>query len=195
MLAERFYKQLFKTMLLWTHFTGGDIRVFGDEVEEWAIDSQEIIPSRIQIRVEITPDVPADRVQRITAATNMSERLEYPRRRILEFLGENDPEGAIEEYRQEALERADFEGWLEAVRADTSGQLQQFVMQMAQGLHQQMMEQQAAASPTERGEMGNARNLEGGQGIQGVEGQGYNPAMGGQPPVTASPAGTQRPPR
>ncbi len=193
MLAERFYKQLFKTMLLWTHYTGGDIRAFGDEIDEWAIDSQEINPSRIQIHVEITPDVPADRVQRITAATNMSERLEYPRRRILEFLGENDPEGAIEEYRQEALERADFEGWLDAVRADTSGQLQQFVMQMAQGLHQQMMAEQEAATPTERGEMGNARNLEGGQGIQGVEGQGYNTAMGGQPPVTASPAGTQRP--
>ena len=193
MLGERFYKQIIRTMLLWTHYTGGDIRAFGDEITEWAIDSQEIDPSRIQIVVEITPDVPADRVQRITAATNMSERLEYPRRRILEFLGENDPEGAIEEYRQEQLERADWTGWMTVVEADVSGQLQQFMMQMAQGLHEQMMAEQQAATPTERGEMGNQRNLERPRGIQGVEGQGYNPAMGGESPVTASPAGTQRP--
>lgn len=193
MLAERFYKQLYRTMLLWTHYTGGDIRAFGDDLEAFSIDSEEIEPSRIKISVEITPDVPADRVQRITAATNMSERLEYPRRRILEFLGETDPEGAIEEYRQEALERADFEGWLEAVRADTSGELQQFLTQMAEGLHQQMMAEQAA-TPTERGEMANAPRIEETpRGIEGVEGQGFNPALGQQPPVTASPAGTQRP--
>jgi hypothetical protein len=125
----------------------------------------------------------------------MSERLEYPRRRILEFLGETDPEGAIEEYRLESLERADWNGWLAAVEADTSGQLQQFLMQMAQGMHEQMMAEQEAATPTERGEMANRRNLENPRGIEGVEGEGYNPRMRGESPVTASPAGTQRPQR
>ena len=195
MLAERFYKQIIRTMLLWTHYTGGEITAYGDDLEEYYIDSQEINPSRIQIEVEITPDVPADRVQRITAATNMSERLEYPRRRILEFLGETDPEGATKEYRQESLERADFEGWLEVVRSDTSGQLQQFLEQMVQGIQQQMMEEQAAMTPEQAGGMGNAPNVGAPAGIEGVEGQGFNTAMGGQPPVTASPAGTQRPQR
>ena len=195
MLAERFYKQLLRTMLLWVHYTGGEITAYGDETEEYYIDSQEINPERIQIDVEITPDVPADRVQRITAAVNMSERLEYPRRRILEFLGETDPEGAIAEYRQEALERADFEGWLEAVKSDTSGQLEQFLTEMAQGMQQQMMEEQAAMTPEQAGGMANAPNIGAPAGIEGVGGQGFNPAMGGQPPVTASPAGTQRPQR
>ena len=194
MLAERFYKELLRTMLLWVYFTGGEIASYGDDTEEYYIDSQEINPERIRIDVEITPDVPADRVQRITAAVNMSERLEYPRRRILEFLGETDPEGAIEEYRQEALERADFDGWLEAVRMDVSGQLQQFLMQIAQGMQEQMMAQQAAMTPEQAGGMANRPNVEP-RGIEGVEGQGFNPALGQTPPVTASPAGTQRMPR
>ena len=194
MLAERFYKELLRTMLLWVYFTGGEIASYGDDTEEYYIDSQEINPERIRIDVEITPDVPADRVQRITAAVNMSERLEYPRRRILEFLGETDPEGAIEEYRQEALERADFDGWLEAVRMDVSGQLQQFLMQIAQGMQEQMMAQQAAMTPEQAGGMANRPNVEP-RGIEGVEGQSFNPALGQTPPVTASPAGTQRMPR
>ena len=100
----------------------------------------------------------------------------YSPTRLLEMLGETDPEGAIKEHKLFQLDMADWQGKLQLIQAQASGQIEQMAAQMAQGMVAQMAEQQA---------QGQQQGIPGP--TEGVEGQGFNPAVGGQPPATAVP--------
>ncbi len=186
--AERFLEQTLETMLLMSHYTGHDIKGYGDGLEEYVIDSEDIDPESIYIEVQLHGDVPADRVQRITAAVQLAQSdLSYSPKRLLEMLGETDPEGALREYKLWQLELADFRGKLKRIEMEASGELEQMAAQMAQGMIAQMQ-----AAPEEMGpfgEMANPPNQFAPPGIEGVEGQMFNPAAGGIPPILASPEG------
>jgi len=192
-LAERFYERLYEAMLLITYYTGAEIKGYGEEDGKYVIDSEDINPESIYLTVELTPDVPADRLQRVTAANAMAQNLQYPIRKILEFLGETDPEGAIEEWMIEQYRTADWMGRVERRRMMQSGELEQMAQQMAMQMMQQQMQQQpqggmppeAPMSPEQAGAMGNPPNMGGPPGMYGIEGQMWNPAMGGTAPIAA----------
>lgn len=181
-LAQRFYVAVYETMLLITHYTGGKI-VGYDGIDKYVIDSEEIDPKNIYLSVELTADVPADRISRITAANQMAQNLQYPMSRILPMLGETDPEGAREEWMIEQYMTADWMGRVQRHQMEVSGQIEQMAMQMAQGMVQQM--QQQAPTPEESGARGNPPNLGAPPGMEGVEGPGFNPALGQTPPIEA----------
>jgi hypothetical protein len=182
-LGERFYDEAYGYMLLITHYTGGKIVGYGEDATKYEIDSEDIDPNAIYLNSELKPDVPADRVQRVTAAVQMAQQLKYSTKRILEQLGENDPEGAIKEWKIEQMDFAYLQGLLQKIQAEGSGELAQ-MQQLLEQLMGQMEQMQApgGAVPQE--------NLQGG--IPGAGGQGFNPAVGGAPPAIASPEGNTR---
>jgi hypothetical protein len=189
-LVERWYNGLVRVMLLTAHYTGQDIRAYGDDLDEYVIRSEDIDPDAIEIHTELTADVPIDRQQRVMSALQMADKLPYSPQRILKFLGETDPEGALREYYEWQLERADWEGYVEAVRMESSGQLQQ----MIRDLVMQQLEEQAQ-QPQMQGQMGQMANPAGPpQGVPGLEGQMANPALGGAPPEGMMPGMSAPPP-
>ncbi len=107
--------------------------------------------------------------------------------RIIGYLGETDPQGAMKMYYKEQMKDAYLAGVLQKVQAAGSGELQQ----MAEMLEQAMaaLEQQQQAAP-EGGPGRTPPNLAN-QGIPGVEGAGFDPNQGGLPPATVAPGATR----
>ena len=182
-LAQLFLSRWFENMLLIAHYTGSEIRGYGKDQKEYIIDGEDIDPNTIYIDVELSADVPVDKVQRVTAAMNLasSENLPMSPNSLLEFLGVTDPEGETRDWMRHRIRMAEFAGRLQRIAAEASGQIEQMAAQMAQGMIQQQMEQQQG--------QGNPPNMANPPGMMGVEGQANNPAIGGMPPAMASPAG------
>jgi len=145
--AERFYDAYYERMLLIAHYTGNDIVGYEvdrekKKIKKYVIDANKINPRAIYLKTELTPDVPVDRVQRVTAARVMSEVLNYSPQRIYKFLGDSDPEGAFREWKRWQLDLANFSGKLERMRAEASGQYERDVIEMAQQIVQNNLAQQ-----------------------------------------------------
>jgi hypothetical protein len=165
-----------------THYTGEEI--IGYEDEQWTIDSEDIDPESIYLSVELNVDVPVDRVQRITAAATLAQNADYPMERIIEFLGDTDPQGAMKLYYKEQIRKAYLQGVLQKVTAEGTGELGQ-MQQMLEQLMGQMEQMAQQQSPN-----GRTPPIPG-EGLEGVEGQGMNPAAGGLPPATVAPGVTR----
>jgi hypothetical protein len=185
-LGERFYERYHETVLLMAHYLAQDIVAYDTEAKEYVIKWSDINPERIELEVKLQTDVPVDKIQRVQTAISMSQNLETPTRRILEWMGETDPEGLMREYWFEQLNRADMMGRLELIQTMSSNKIEQIAAEMAQG----MLEQQAAQQQQGGGQQ--QPSPMGPQGIPGAEGEMFNPAMGGMPPAMASPTGNTR---
>ena len=186
-LEERFEEEIATTMLLMSHYTGVDIVGYDDP--EWTIKSEDIAPSRIYMGVELSVDVPVDRLQRITAASQLAQpHFRYPMERIIEFLGDTDPQGAARLYYKEQFKDAYIAGVLQKVQAEGSGEMEQMRQMLEQLMQQQ--EQMAQAAQQQQGP-GRTPPNPANQGIPGVEGAGFDPNQGGQPPATAAPGATR----
>ena len=180
--AERFFASVFERMLLVTHYTGGEIVGYGEGNQKYTIDSEQIDPDAIYLTVELKPDVPSDRLQRVTAAVQLVDKIPYSPKRLLKFLGETDPEGNLKEWKLWQLEVTDFRAKLDRLQRELSGQYEQDVLAAAQQLVQQQMQQ----GPSPLGETPtNGRVPE-----NVLGGPEFNPAAGGLPPAIASPGGT-----
>ena len=190
--AQEQIRKNYEHMLLVAFYTGTDIVGYSATGDKYVIFSEDIDPDSIQMTVELKADVPADRVQRVTAAVTMARDLTYPTSRILKFLGESDPEGAMREYDFEQVERADMAGRIEMLQRKLSGQYDEEVQQAAQLMVQQLMEQQAAQAQQQAGPAQQGPPSPNGAAplpAPGPGGQEFNPAQGGLPPSVASPEG------
>jgi hypothetical protein len=199
LLGERFLEEMYQKMLLISHYTGHNIVGYGKNKDKYTIDSESIDPDAIYLSVELKPDVPVEQLQRTTNAVQMSQSLPYAPQRILEQLGEPDPEGALKLWKRWRLELADFEGWLQKIQMTSSGEIDQMVAQKAQELVQQMAAQgqQAQGQPTQPQAMAPGLGLTGRTPPNpaappgtALEGQMFNPAEGGAPPAMAEPGAT-----
>jgi len=182
-------------MLLISHFTGQDIESYMDGSKKYVIDSESIDPDSIQLHVELKTDVPIDRLARINAAAQLAgSGVPYSYKQILKDLGDSDPEGMYREWTKEQFDRADISGRLEFIQAKQSGQIQQMAQQMAQQMMEQQMQQmqQQAQQQQQQGPGQNPENVLNTRGVEGIEGQGFNPAAGGTPPAMAAEGGANR---
>jgi hypothetical protein len=139
-------------------------------------------PARLYVKVELTPDVPTDRMARINAAVMMVERLHVSLRHALEAVGITDPGAEMD---QHYIERKREDDYMTAVeiernRAATMVELeaQQVAEQMA--AQQQQPPQQLGQEPAQPN--GQIPSLQQGGGL------GFNPALGGQPPAPLDPS-------
>lgn len=199
LLGERFLEEAYQKMLLMSHYTGYDIVGYGSKNEKYTIDSDDIDPDAIYISVELKPDVMVNELQRTASAVQMAQSLPYAPQKILEQLGEEDPEGSLKLWKRWRLELADFEGWLQKIKMTASGEIDQLAAQKAQEIIKQMMEQ----AQTQRGDGTPPGAAAQGLGIGGepaqnpnappgtaLQGGMFNPAGGGNPPAMAAPEAT-----
>ena len=180
--SQRFFVDFFKKMLLITHYTGSEISGYGDGLEKYTIDSEDINPEAIYLSVELKADVPADRVQRVTAGQVLVREIGYSQEDAMRFLGETDPQGVMKRADRERLRAADLQARIEAQQRKISGQYQEDVMAAAQALVQQQIAQQQAQGQQQQAQPAGAAPAE-----RPVRGQAFNPAQGGTPPVVANP--------
>jgi len=180
----------YEHMLLVSFYTGSDIVGYSAVGEKYTIYSEDIDPNSIQMTVELKADVPADRVQRVTAAVTMARDLKFPTSRILKFLGESDAEGAMRDYDMEQVASADLAARIELLQRKLSGQYDEEVQAAAQALIEQLMQQQAEQQQQQGGpQPGPSLNGAGPPPAPGPGGQEFNPAVGGLPPSVATPEG------
>jgi len=138
--GERWYDDIMTKMLLYCHYTGEDIMAYTEEedgnYQEYRIHSEYIDPKSIELHNELTPDVPIDRGQRINNAVAMAERLNYSPIKILEFMGETDPHGALQEWIQWQFVNARVQGRIQRIAMEESGEIERLIQM---GVQQQLM--------------------------------------------------------
>jgi hypothetical protein len=180
-LVERQIEGIFDHMLLYSYYSGHDLTGYGDGPERWTIPSEMIDPDAIVLHVELAPDVPIDRLQKITAAVALATQLNYSPKRVMEFLGESDPHGALREYIQWQFYLAKMKGRIARIEAEESGKIQQLAAQMAQELLAQQSTPEPGSQepplPTDQ-----LRAFAEGADMSGVL---RNPEAGGAPPIEA----------
>lgn len=182
-LAERFHEDIFNLMLLYSHYSGTDIQGYADDSNQaYIIKSEQIDPNVIEMQVELASDVPVDRVQKIASAVQMAESLNYSPVRVLEYLGETNPQKALEEWIQWKFVEAKVGGRLQAIAAMESGALEQMAQQMAMQMVEQMAKEQEAQAAQQGAQRG------GGGGGQPA-GPNQNPAAGGAVPIQSQGGG------
>ena len=204
--AERWFEEAYRLMLYWVKEGGKPISAPGGA----EIAPEQIDKERIYLGVTLEADVPIDKQQRMATAIEASRNLKIPTRDILEMLGETNPERKITEWMQEQLDMSYFQGVLQQIQMEASGAIEQAIQEGAQALAQQMVEQMVQQQ-VQGG--GNAGGAEGGLpqdimaqneaaaaqaptpfasgGLEGIGGQGFNPAAGGLPAAMAAPGATR----
>ncbi len=169
-LAEAALADICVLMLEWVHFTGDTVSSWGFDKDnlgkEFSLKANEISPEHLVIDVELTPDVPTDRASRINTSAIAVDKLNYPVENALEDIGVTDPQQAMKTRRQEQMQ-------------DFMIQMQMQQMQTAQQMQMQMaMQQSAQPAPGTP------------PGVENAQGQGFNPAAGGQPAQEMAPEAT-----
>lgn len=205
-LSEATLADVAATMLKWVAFTGKDLYGYGTGVEdngrEYKIVAEEIEPDAIYLSVELHPDTPTDRGQKITAAVAAVQGLNMSEETALDEIGIEDPQAEIKRRAGEMIfaHEMDMEFTRERLEleAEISLKTQAALMQlqMALAASQQQPDQQGTA-PTPEEQIPGGQQLppgpppeEGGfQGEVSPEGnlQGLETEQGAPPPGLFNP--------
>jgi len=172
-LAEFAIADIYTLFLLWMTYTKKNIEAYGtdkysDAGKQYTIEWDEVDPQNIYLNVELTPDVPLDRQQRANVAMGMVQAGIYSKERAMEDMGITDPDNVMKEVLFEQLLQAEIQRMI---------QMQAYQDQQAL-VAQQAAQQQAMASI--QSQMAGAPG-----------GNGFNPALGGQPPAEVAPGATR----
>ncbi len=167
-LAELALADIFTHMLYWVDYTGEPLVAYGqgrdDSGSVYTIRPGDFDVENLFLDVELTADVPTDRMARINAAALAVRELGYSRARALEQIGESDPQIILAQARAEDLEQTHFEVFKQRLLAEAErGQLEDLIDQRLQA---------ALNGPSQEST---------------ISGQEFNPALGGSPPVMATP--------
>jgi len=148
------------------------------------------IPEALLLTVEARNDVPTDRLQKINGAIMIAKQLRASPVRVLEELGEEDPEGSMREYAKYELRFAKLQGRVQRIGAEEAGVIEQMAMEKAQELLKQQSEAGMAGPgggatwmPQPEDRMNQVP--EGAMGGEMLPEGGTNPAGGGGPAMGA----------
>jgi hypothetical protein len=128
-------------------------------------------PDALQIEVVLTDDIPVDRLQQINGAVLIKNNFRVPEAELLEDLGYSNPSELAKRRNQDDYSNAYIQVDLQKLQMQAQLEMQQAQMQLQAQQQQEMAAQQAQAA-------NNAAPAN-----QNLGGQGFNPAMGGTPPV------------
>jgi len=208
-LAEQALADVFTQMLYWIDYEGKPVVAFGrgrdDPGAHHTIHPKDFDVENVFVDVELTADVPTDRMARINAASLAVRELGYSRERALEQIGETDPQVIMAQAREEEREEVEFEIEKAQTLARAQVETKQMVERLTRNLEasQDQTEQEylkeemkkRLASGKAPGVLA-ARKREsaprkaGGRPLVG--GQEFNPALGGSSPVEADPEMSNR---
>lgn len=206
-LAEQALADIFTQMLYWIDHSGDTIYAYVRPAKEEltqtvSVGSDDFDTEKLFIDVELSADVPTDRMARANAASLMTRELGLSKRTGLETTGVGDPtrevelrENELDEEtkrqikRMEKVEQAKIDLQIAARK-----QMAQADMEIA--AEQQRLQQRVeATTPGKLNQMMRGRGVEArqtGQGFENTRNQaGFNPAMQGTPPAMANPEGTR----
>jgi hypothetical protein len=206
-LAEDALADIVRIMLYWIDYTGEEIVAYptvlgGETNERIGVSKGDFDPEQLYLEIELTADVPTDRLQRMNAAVMGRDKLNVSMRSSHEQIGIPDSgaeqkqwyeeQQRLGEFRREEAQKDMVMQRTEQLKTQELAALQQMNLQMqAQAMQQQMAQQQQpqqqAVQPA-----GQPREApRGSPGFENIRGQGFNPAQGGQPPITAAPGETR----
>jgi hypothetical protein len=170
-LAEDALAEIFTLMLNWAKHDGGELTAFetsrGRRGEPISLGATDLDVENLVIDVELTADVPTDRMARINAASMAVRDLGYSRERALEQIGETDAKEVMRQAEQEELDALHLELRKLSERALAEAEIAKTVRQ----LH---------GEDFVGGKLGEPETPQ-------WQDQGFNPAMGGSPAVMANP--------
>lgn len=197
-LAQEALAEILTLMIKWVVYTEEPVVLMGsgkaisneltDAGMEYVIDPATIDINSIDITVELTPDLPTDKLQKINGANLAVNSLGYSYESALEDIGVMDPQAMMKRSKLEKIENAKVDAEIMRTisgpaQAEVQGQIAMAQMQ-AQMAQQQMMAQQQqnnqAGSMAEQ--MGNMPG--------GNTGQGFDQSMGGTPSAMGNPGQT-----
>lgn len=175
-LAEEVIAGIARLMFEWMDHEGHALTAYPTQAnglgEVLTVGRNDFDPEKLYIDVDLTADVPTDRMARINAATMLVERLRGSYRGALESVGITDP-GA--EADQHYIERQREDEYAIGVEIERQKALTSIEMQA----QQQMMQQQ-----TQQPQPGQEPSPS----MQQADPLGNNPALGGRPPAELDPA-------
>jgi hypothetical protein len=112
-LAEQALADVFTQMLDWVAYVDKPVITYApgreNAGEQVLLDPRQVEVKDLFVEVELTADVPLDKVSRINAAATAVRELNYSRSRALEYVGEGDPGVIMEEARREELQALEHE--------------------------------------------------------------------------------------
>lgn len=194
-LAEAAISDILRHMLYWVQKTGESIVAYSSNNkglgEQIMIDPDYLAVDELEIEVELTADVPTDRMARINAAAIAVTQLGMSRETALEEAGISDPGREMRRSGYEALLQNEIQLVIQEKQMQQQMQFQTMQMQMQQQMQQQqqMAEQEAMMAAQQQGAGGPGWGVSlepEPPGMPGIEGQGWNPAAGGIPAATAN---------
>jgi hypothetical protein len=198
-LTEQVLGDLFGITLRYVEHT--DVALYGygtkknDYGVEYKIEPQHIEPSAIYLSVELHPDTPTDRGQKINAAVQAVQGLDLSMETGLEEIGIEDPAAEIKKRIGERIFEhemtLEFERELLEMQTAVEMKREVAMMQLQQAL-QAGAQEGAQQGPTETAPPGFNESLEAQGGPQlglggSPGGEGFNPANFGTPPGAVNP--------
>lgn len=199
-LSEKVLADMFGLMMRWTAFTEVDLYGYGtggeDTGAEYVIRSDEVEPNAIYLTVELHPDTPTDKGQKITAAVQAVQGLDMSRETGLEEIGIEDPQMELKRRASELIfehemnlefdqERLEMEA---RVQIATQGAMMEMEKAMAEQAQGQQQGGQEPFPPDAGAQLGAGQGPPPGApvGGPGLEG-GLNPAAGEPAPGQFAP--------
>ena len=205
-LAENAIADICKQMLYWVKQDGKALVTYGKSSkglgEQLLIDPDLLPVDDLYIEVELTADVPTDRMARINAAAIAVTQLGMSRERALEEAGIENPAQEIRQSSYEALIENEVKMVIQEKQMQQQMKFQAMQQQMKMEMQMQMQQQQQMQMQQQQMQGGMEQEGVGSggwqtplrpepPGIPGVGGQGFNPAMGGMPAQMANPYATR----
>lgn len=206
-LAEDELSEIIRIMLYWIDYTGEGIVAYptveGGEIDERiAVGPLDFDPEQLYLEVELTADVPTDRLSRMNAAVMGRDKLNMSLRTSHESIAIADSGAEQKQWREEQEREMEFrreEAHKDMImqreeQLETQKQvaLQQMNLQMQlQAMQQQTQQGAPPQQPVQPG--GQPREApRGSPGFENIRGQGFNPAVGGGPPAETAPGEGER---
>jgi hypothetical protein len=202
-LVETTLADMFGVMLKWVEFTGKDLYGYGTGMEnsgaEYEIISNEIEPDAIYLSVELHPDTPTDKAQKITAAVSAVQGLEMSWETGLEEIGIEDPSAEMKRRASEKIfehemqmefsrEMLEMEAEIQIKSQAAMMQLQMAMQESQGGAQGETPPEQPAPEQITAGPPGAQGPPPGEISPEGVpQGPGANPAEGAMPPGMMAP--------
>jgi hypothetical protein len=191
-LSEQTLSDMFGIMLKWVAYTEKDLGGYGtgieDSGEEFSIPHDEIDPDAIFLNVELHPDTPTDRAQKITAAVTAVNGLDLSRETGLEEIGIEDPQAEMKRRASELIfeheMNLEFQREVLQMESEIQVQTQAAISQITMAMQKQAQQDQAEPEGPVGGPEG--AGFEGEISPEGVP-QGLNPADGAPPPGMFAP--------
>jgi len=184
-MTELALESTLQKMICWSYYTDTPLLSFGrkrdDYGRQYMVEPAELDPNMIYIEVTMRPDTPTDKIGNINAAAIAVNTLGMSQETALSEIGIENP--------QAEMKRRMFEKMLEfELNLRLELEKQTALLKLGQ---QQQAAQAQEQQVSQAAELQNIRGAMLPQGIPNVEGQGFNPAMGGMPSSMVAPYNTR----